>query len=113
METPQILSFMERTAEKFGWRLTPDQELIGYLIEGFQTNLSRYGYLQCPCREGQGERGLDKDILCPCDYAEADIAQYGQCFCGLYVNEMVYRQGGAPGSIPERRNPDLFSQEEE
>lgn len=108
MDFDQILTFIEKTAVHNGWKLTLDRELIGYLAEGFQTNLSRYGYLQCPCREGQEERRLDRDILCPCEYAGEDIAEYGQCFCGLFLNEEIYARGGASGSIPDRRPPERY-----
>lgn len=108
MTPEQIQSFMKKAAEKKGWKLTPDTELIGYLKEGFAVNLERYGYLQCPCREGSDDREWDKDILCPCEYAPADVEEYGQCFCGLYLSQEVFNQGGAGGSIPERRPEEKF-----
>lgn len=103
MTDKQILIFMEKCAIQKGWHLTPDTELIGFLKEGFQENLRRYGYLSCPCREAAGRRDKDGDIVCPCNYSAPDIEEHGQCFCGLYLSEEVFQQGGAPGSIPERR----------
>jgi len=108
MTPDQIETFMKNSAKKRGWKLTPDLELIGFLKEGFAVNVERYGCLQCPCREGSGSREWDKDILCPCDYAPKDVEEYGQCYCGLYLNEEVYKQGGAAGSIPERRPEEKF-----
>lgn len=108
MDSEQILTFMQKTAARKGWKLTPDGELVGCLVEGFQTNFIRYGYFQCPCREGQGDGKLDRDILCPCEYAGEDISEYGRCFCGLFVNEEVHILGGASGSIPDRRDPGRY-----
>jgi len=103
----QIRQFMINTAKSRGWTLTPDEELKGFLIEGFETNTARYGYLQCPCRDSWGTREKDADILCPCAYAQADIDEFGQCFCGLYLDEKTGKTG-AGGSIPERRPPEKF-----
>lgn len=111
MTEEKIRQFMENTARSRGWRLTPDGEQIGYLLEGFAVNVNRYGYLQCPCREGSGSRERDKDILCPCDYSAPDIAEYGQCYCGLYLNEETFRRGGAQGSIPERRPEEKYRED--
>ncbi|MBI9103319.1 MAG: ferredoxin:thioredoxin reductase [Spirochaetales bacterium] len=108
MTEEQVRIFMSKTAEKKGWHLTPDTEHLGYMAEGFMINTERYGYLQCPCRDSWGERKKDKDILCPCDYAPADIEEFGQCFCGLYLDEEVFEKGGATGSIPERRDEERF-----
>lgn len=108
MTEQQIRQFMENTARSKGWRLTPDEEQIGYLLEGFAVNMNRYGYLQCPCREGSGNRENDKDILCPCDYSASDIGEYGQCFCGLFLDDETFRLGGASGSIPERRPEEKY-----
>ncbi len=99
---------MENTAKSRKWYLTPDKEIIGYLTDGFQINIERYGYLQCPCRDSWGDRKKDSDILCPCTYARADIEEWGQCYCGLFLDKNVHEKGGAEGSIPERRAEDHF-----
>ena len=107
MSGEQIRRFMENTAARKGWHLTPDEELKGFLVEGFEVNVSRYGYLQCPCRDSWGEHDRDADIICPCSYAQADIEEFGQCFCGLYLDETTAARGTA-GSIPERRPEEKF-----
>lgn len=95
--------FVTMVAEKQGWRLHRDQEFLQNLIEGLQKNMERYGYYLCPCRLGDGDKKLDKDIICPCDYAKPDIAEYGHCFCSLYQSPEFYFSGKKPSSIPERR----------
>ena len=108
MNEEQVRDFMKRTAENKGWFLTPDSEHKRFLVEGFIVNTERYGYLQCPCRDSWGNREKDRDILCPCAYAAEDIEEFGQCFCGLFLDKQVFREGGAEGSIPERRPEELF-----
>ncbi len=71
-------------------------------LEGLKTNEERYGYPVCPCRLGTGNLDLDRDIICPCDYRDPDVAQYGACYCRLYVNKAVYDSQNLP-EVPERR----------
>ena len=86
-----------------GWRLHRNNEFLQNLIEGLQINKERYGYFLCPCRLGEGEKELDKDIICPCEYAKDDIADYGHCYCSLYQSPEFYFSGKTSKSIPERR----------
>ena len=45
----------------------------------------------------------------PCDYREPDVAEYGSCYCGLYVSK-AYNQGEIePKYVPERRDPDKMA----
>jgi ferredoxin-thioredoxin reductase catalytic subunit/rubredoxin len=71
-------------------------------LEGLKTNEDRYGYPLCPCRLTSGSFEFDRDIICPCDYRDPDVAQYGACYCRLYVNKQVYESQNLP-EVPERR----------
>ena len=71
-------------------------------LEGLKTNEERYGYPSCPCRLATGKLDLDRDIICPCDYRDPDVAEYGACYCRLYVNKAVYESQNLP-EVPERR----------
>jgi ferredoxin-thioredoxin reductase catalytic subunit len=92
----------EADARTYGYRLSPDTSFLDDLIEGLRTNEERYGYPSCPCRPGTGIFELDRDIVCPCDYRDPDVAQFGTCYCGLYVDVKTFESGKVP-SIPERR----------
>ena len=94
---------MKKNAEKNGYYLCPDKELLNNLIEGLETNLNRYGYGACPCRIACGNKQYDTDIICPCEYRDADVNEFGTCFCGLFVNKAIHDQPKNMGSIPERR----------
>lgn len=89
--------------QKRGYYLNPDEEFTKALIESLIVNEERYGYQACPCRLATGIRAEDLDIICPCDYRDADTTDYGSCFCGLYVSKQIYTEKGAIRSIPERR----------
>jgi ferredoxin-thioredoxin reductase catalytic subunit len=67
-------------AEAAGYHLNPDRDFTLMLVEGLLRNKERYGYMLCPCRVGEGDREKDRDIICPCDYRDADLDEYGQCY---------------------------------
>lgn len=108
MDEQAVRTFIEKAAQKKGWKVLKEQEMLGDLVSGLQANVERYGYLQCPCRDSWGERDKDRDIICPCDYAEADINEYGHCYCGLYQSVSFHSTGKEPSAIPERRPDELF-----
>ncbi|MCS7098331.1 MAG: hypothetical protein NZ922_05085 [Candidatus Methanomethyliaceae archaeon] len=93
----------EADAKDRGYYLNPNKDFLLILLEGLRINEERYGYPSCPCRLASGNLELDLDIICPCDYRDLDIMEYGSCYCGLYVNRDIY-EGKVPlRPIPERR----------
>ena len=99
--------FIEKAAAHNGWHANPDNQFRTTIAEGLTTNFNRHGYYLCPCRDGEGIRKVDRDIICPCVYAGADIAQYGQCFCGLFLSpETARKENFTLSQIPERRPSD-------
>ncbi len=92
----------EADAKTYGYYLTPQPELLQSFLEGLKTNEDRYGYPLCPCRLTSGNFEYDRDIICPCDYRDPDVAQYGACYCRLYVNKQVFESKNLP-EVPERR----------
>ena len=94
---------LHEAAEHGGYHLNPDQEWTLRLIDGLLVNEGRYGYPSCPCRLASGEKDADLDIVCPCDYRDPDLTEFGACYCALYVSDDVLsgKLGVAP--VPERR----------
>jgi ferredoxin-thioredoxin reductase catalytic chain len=45
---------------------------------------------------------IDRDIICPCDYRDPDVQEYGSCYCCLYVDDTTFETGNI-NPIPERR----------
>ncbi len=104
-EIDKLYKRLDKEAEDGGYHLNPDIEFTKELVKGILINDRRYGYWNCPCRLASGVKEEDLDIICPCDYRDADILQYGACYCGLYVSEDVVKGKKTVGSIPERRPP--------
>jgi ferredoxin-thioredoxin reductase catalytic subunit len=94
---------LDREAKASGYHLNPDAEFAKTLIEGMLVNEQRYGYWACPCRLASGERSRDRDIICPCDYRDPDVTDFGACYCALYVSGEVARDEKPVRPVPERR----------
>jgi len=104
-EIQRLYEKLNKEAEDGGYHLNPDVEFTKQLVESLIINQQRYGYPACPCRLASGKKEEDLDIICPCDYRDADILEYGACYCGLYVSEKVLKGERKLQSIPERRPP--------
>ena len=96
---------LKHEAEESGYHLNPDVDFTKELVNGLLTNEKRYGYWACPCRLASGKKQDDLDIICPCDYRDSDIEEYGSCYCALYVSQDVIDGQKKISSIPERRQP--------
>ncbi|MBU7018546.1 MAG: ferredoxin:glutaredoxin reductase [Theionarchaea archaeon] len=96
---------LKREAEHSGYYVNPDTEFVMNLMKGFLINESRYGYMACPCRLASGDKKEDLDIVCPCDYRDQDLNDYGACYCALYVSESIAKGEKNVEPVPERRLP--------
>ena len=105
-QTDDLRERLAKVNEPKGYLLNQDEELLTQLLQGLLTNKERYGYMSCPCRLANGSREDDKDIICPCDYREADVAEYGSCYCSLYVTKEWNESEAPHEAIPERRPPE-------
>jgi len=93
----------EADARTHGYYLNPDPEFLHSLLEGLKKNEERYGYPSCPCRLASGKFEFDRDIICPCDYRDPDVEEFGACYCGLYVRRDVFEMKTLIQPVPERR----------
>jgi len=102
-EVNKLYEKLDREAEVSGYHLNPDVEHTKELVRGLLINEKRYGYWACPCRLAEGVKEEDLDIICPCDYRDPDLTDYGTCYCALYVSQEVLKGEKRLGSIAERR----------
>jgi ferredoxin-thioredoxin reductase catalytic subunit len=94
---------LKQEAEESGYNLNSDVEFTKELVRSLLINQKRYSYWACPCRLASGIKEEDLDIICPCDYRDSDLNQFGCCFCALYVSGDVIQGKKKISSIPERR----------
>ena len=104
-EIGRLYKKLRDEAQSAGYHLNPDTAMTRELLKGLLVNEKRYGYPSCPCRLASGVKEADLDIICPCDYRDPDLDDYGACYCSLYVSWEVAEGKKKVGSIPERRPP--------
>jgi len=105
-EVEKLYETLKNLQEPKGYFFNVDKEKVFELLEGLITNRKRYGYMCCPCRLAANDRQHDKDIICPCIYRIPDVAEYGACYCELYVSQ-EWNAGKIPHQyVPERRPPE-------
>jgi ferredoxin-thioredoxin reductase catalytic subunit len=108
MKTEELYEMLKKAQEPKGFFFNKDKERIFELLDALMINKERYGYMCCPCRLSSGVREKDKDIICPCAYREADVKDYGSCYCNLYVSKEWNEGKIGHEYVPERRPPEKF-----
>ena len=102
----KLYEMLKKSQEPRGYYFNKDRERVYDLLEALLANKERYGYMSCPCRLSSQDRNKDKDIICPCEYRDEDVKEYGSCYCNLYVSK-EWNEGAIPHKyIPERRPPE-------
>lgn len=104
-DVEEFFQKIKKEAQSAGYNLNSDEEFTKELLSSILINQQRYGYGACPCRLASGKNEDDLDIICPCDYRDPDLDEYGACYCGLYVSGEILRGEKELISIPERRPP--------
>lgn len=103
MNALQLFGALQKIQEPKGYFFNPDETMTMPLLEGLLTNKERLGYMACPCRLANGTFEADRDIVCPCEYREADVKEFGACFCGLYGSKDWAEGKVEKVVVPERR----------
>ena len=106
MNTEKLYEQLRRIQEPKGYFFNKDKERTLDLLQSLLHNKERYGYMACPCRLASGKREEDKDIICPCEYREPDVKEFGSCYCNLYVNREWNEEKIPHEYVPERRPPE-------
>lgn len=78
-------SWINKYAERKGFRVNPHPMYLTNLKIWMAENQTMYGTRICPCFEATGDAKTDRKLICPCSFAEEDIAQTGSCHCKLFA----------------------------
>ncbi len=103
MDVEELYRSLRNSQGEKGYLFPDDREKTIELLSGLLANKKRYGYMSCPCRLASGNYENDRDIICPCQYRQADVEEYGSCFCNLYVSLEWKNDATIRGYVPERR----------
>jgi ferredoxin-thioredoxin reductase catalytic chain len=104
-EAEKLYETLKKIQEPKGYFFNPDKTRVFEVLEGLLENKARFGYMSCPCRLAMSDRETDSDIICPCKYRAQDVAEFGSCYCLLYVSPDVAKGEKTPEFVPERRVP--------
>jgi len=106
MTAEELYTMLRKIQEPKGYFFNKDMTMTMPLLESLLVCREQYGYMACPCRLPNGNFDADRDIVCPCEYRDADMKEYGACFCGLYVTAEVNEREDTAIVVPERRPPE-------
>jgi thioredoxin len=81
----KIIKNYQEYAEKNGFKLNPNREVVERLVKGLLNNEKKYGKRYCPCRRVTGNKEEDEKNVCPCAFHLDEIEKNGHCFCGLFI----------------------------
>lgn len=71
------------TAQK-NYALNPNLMMSKNLEVWLSEMEATFGKRYCPCFEPSGDAELDKKMLCPCEFIDDEIEEYGTCHCALF-----------------------------
>jgi ferredoxin-thioredoxin reductase catalytic subunit len=107
-DVERLYETLKKIQEGKGYFFNKDKERTYELLDALLINKDRYGYMGCPCRLLSGDRKKDQDIICPCEYREPDVKEFGSCYCNLYVTEAWNEEKIPHEYVPERRPIEKF-----
>jgi ferredoxin-thioredoxin reductase catalytic chain len=103
MTPEKLYDLLSKFAESQGISLNKDKASVLNVLKGLLINEDRFGYRACPCRLAVGNKEKERDIICPCAYRDADLKEFGSCYCALYVTKDWNEGRIEHVMIPERR----------
>lgn len=78
--------FVDRQTEAEKFKLNPDMERVRLLAKGILNNEDSHGFKYCPCRLKTGDKGVDANLICPCNFkSQKTWKEKGECWCSLFV----------------------------
>ena len=107
-DVERLYEMLKKAQEAKGYYFNKNKDRTFELLAGLIVNKKRYGYMCCPCRLASGDREKDKDITCPCIYRAPDVAEFGSCYCNLYVSKEWNEEKTPHAYVPERRPIEKF-----
>jgi len=90
--------FYAGVIEPLGFKFSPDEELVDFLLEQEVKLEAEHGAPYCPCQGRTEVRAEDVRIVCPCiPFHRGHFDAMRRCWCGLFVHLDVED----PDSLPQ------------
>lgn len=77
-------SWLEKYSKQKNYALNPSWMMLTNLKSNLCEMEATFGKRYCPCFEPSGDEVLDKKMMCPCEFIDDEIAEYGTCHCALF-----------------------------
>ncbi|SFV61803.1 Rubredoxin [hydrothermal vent metagenome] len=77
-------TWMQKYIKKNNYALNPDLMMTTNLKVWISEMQATFGQRFCPCFEPSDDKELNKKMMCPCEYVEDEIKEYGTCHCALF-----------------------------
>ena len=106
MNVAELNELLQKSQEPKGFFFFIFVKIVNDLMNSILINKERYGYMSCPCRLAAADHEKDRDIICPFDYRDDDVREYGSCYCALYASREWNEGKVEAGVVPERRPPE-------
>jgi ferredoxin-thioredoxin reductase catalytic chain len=82
-----LRALYEPLVAALGYKFSPDDELVEFLLEQEVKLEEDYGAPYCPCQVRTRKRAEDMKIVCPCiPYHREHFDAMKRCWCGLFVH---------------------------
>jgi len=80
----------QRIVDPLGYKFSPDNEIVDFLLEQEAKLEQKHGIPYCPCQGLPKERKGRMEIVCPCiPFHREHFDAMRRCWCGLYVHKDV------------------------
>ncbi len=86
-------AWIDKFTKKKNYALNPSWMMFTNLEIWLSEMEATFGRRYCPCFEPSGDETLDKKMICPCDFIEDEIKEYGTCHCALFGSADLDKAG--------------------
>lgn len=86
--------WLEKYCQQHNYALNPSWMMRTSLKSNLCEMEETFGKRYCPCFEPSGDVALDKKMMCPCEFIDDEIAEYGTCHCALFGPDNLVKQLG-------------------
>ncbi|MFT7003387.1 MAG: ferredoxin-thioredoxin reductase catalytic subunit [Sulfurimonas sp.] len=85
--------WMQKYIAKNNYALNPSWMMSTNLKIWVSEMEATFGKRFCPCFEPSADAALNKKMMCPCEYVEDEIKEYGTCHCALFGRADLDKDG--------------------
>lgn len=90
--------FFRKVVDPLGYKFSPDEELVDFLLEQEVELERKSGSPFCPCQGRTQKHDYNIELVCPCIMYHREHFDYmKRCWCALFVHKDVTN----PDTLPQ------------